>query len=184
VAVTRGAEVEFGREICGDLEAAEAREWLVTNGIGGFASGTVAGSLTRRYHGLLIAALRPPLGRTQLVASLDETLRYAGAEYNLATHRWESGAIDPAGFHHIESFRLDGTTPIWTYALADALVEKRIWMRQDENTTFVQYTLVRGSNPIEMGMKALVNYRDFHSSTHAGDWRMKILLSMVLLRFI
>jgi predicted glycogen debranching enzyme len=172
--VTRGAEVEFGREICGDLEAAEAREWLVTNGIGGFASGTVAGSLTRRYHGLLIAALRPPLGRTQLVASLDETLRYAGAEYNLATHRWESGAIDPAGFRYIESFRLEGTTPVWTYGLADALVEKRIWLRQGENTTFVQYTLVRGSSPMETEMKAFVNYRDFHSSTHAGDWRMKI----------
>jgi predicted glycogen debranching enzyme len=173
-AVTRRTVVELGREICGDLDAAEACEWLVTNGIGGFASGTVAGSLTRRYHGLLIAALQPPLGRTQLVASLDETLLYAGAEYNLATHRWESGAIDPAGFRYIESFRLEGTTPIWTYALADSLVEKRIWMRQDENTTSVQYTLVRGSSPIEMGMKALVNYRDFHSSTHAGDWRMKI----------
>jgi predicted glycogen debranching enzyme len=173
-AVTRRAEVEFGREVCGDLDTAEAREWLVTNGIGGFASGTVAGSLTRRYHGLLIAALQPPLGRTQLVAALDETLRYAGADYALITQHWASGAIDPSGFRYIESFHLEGATPVWIYALADALIEKRIWMRQGENTTFVQYALVRGSSPAEMGLKALVNYRDFHSSTHAGDWRMNI----------
>jgi predicted glycogen debranching enzyme len=173
-AVPRRAEIEFGREVCGDLNTAEAREWLITNGIGGFASGTVAGSLTRRYHGLLIAALQPPLGRTQLVATLDETLRYAGIDYALITQSWASGAIDPSGFRHIESFHLEGAAPVWIYALADALIEKRIWMRQGENTTFVQYALVRGSSPVEMDLKAWVNYRDFHSSTHAGDWRMKI----------
>jgi predicted glycogen debranching enzyme len=172
--VTRRAEVEFGREVCGDLNTAEAREWLVTNGIGGFGSGTVAGSLTRRYHGLLIAALQPPLGRTQLVATLDETLHYAGSDYALITQHWASGAIDPSGFRYIETFHLEGATPVWIYALADALIEKRIWMRQGENTTFVQYALVRGSSPAEMDLKALVNYRDFHSSTHAGDWHMKI----------
>jgi len=168
------AEVRFGREICGDLDAADAREWLVTNGIGGFASGTIATGMTRRYHGLLIAALQPPVGRTHLVASLDETVRYAGAEYALVTHHWASGAVDPKGFLGIESFRLEGTIPVWSYALADALLEKRIWMHQGENTTYVQYTLVRASGPLEMDLKALVNYRDFHSSTHAGDWRMKI----------
>jgi predicted glycogen debranching enzyme len=172
--VSRRTEVEFGREVCGDLDIAEAREWLVTNGIGGFASGTAAGSFTRRYHGLLIAALQPPLGRTQLVPAIDEKLRYGGVEYLLATHRWASGAIEPSGYRSIQTFRLEGTIPVWTYELADALMEKRIWMRQGENTTFVQYTLVRGSSPIEVEMKVLVNYRDFHSSTHAGDWRMKI----------
>ncbi len=168
------AEVQFGREVCGDVAAAESREWLVTNGIGGFASGTVAGSMTRRYHGLLVAALQPPVGRTQLVATLDETVRYAGANYALVTHRWASGAIDPKGFLYIESFRLEGTKPVWTYALADALLEKRVWMCQGENTTYIQYTLVRASGAIEMDLKALVNYRDFHSSTNAGDWKMKI----------
>jgi predicted glycogen debranching enzyme len=118
--------------------------------------------------------LQPPLGRTQLVATLDETLRYAGSDYALITQRWASGAIDPSGFRYIESFHLEGAAPVWIYALADALIEKRIWMRQGENTTFVQYALVRGSNPVEMDLKAWVNYRDFHSSTHAGDWRMKI----------
>ncbi len=169
-----GSEIEFGREICGDLSTAESREWLVTNGIGGFASGTIAGSSTRRYHGLLVAALQPPLGRTQLVSAIDETLRYDGAEYSLATHRWASGAVEPQGFRHIESFHLDGKTPVWIYALADALLEKRIWMRCGENTTFIQYTLIRASTPVEIDFKCLVNYRDFHSVTHAGEWRMRI----------
>jgi predicted glycogen debranching enzyme len=170
------SQVRFGREICGDLSAAESREWLITNGIGGFGSGTVAGSLTRRYHGLLIAALQPPVGRTQLVGALDEIVRYGGSEYALATHRWAGGAVDPQGFHYLENFRLEGGTPVWTYALADALLEKRVWMVPDENTTFVHYSLVRARGPVEMDLKALVNYRDFHSLTRAGDWHMKIAL--------
>jgi len=168
------AEIQFGREICGDLTAAESREWLVTNGIGGYASGTIATYMTRRYHGLLMAALQPPVGRTQLVASLDETVHYAGASYPLATHRWASGAVDPRGYLALESFRLEGTRPVWTYALADALLEKRLWMRQGENTTYMQYTLVRGSAALEVELKALVNYRDFHSTTSAGEWRMHV----------
>ena len=169
------SEVQFGREICGNLPAAELREWLVTNGIGGFASGTVSGGMTRRYHGLLIAALQPPLGRTQLVAGLDEIVRYSSSTYALATHRWASGAVDPQGFIYLESFRLEGATPVWTYALADALLEKRVWMAQGENTTFIEYTLSRASGSLEIDLKALVNYRDFHSATHAGDWHMKIV---------
>ena len=75
-----GARLCWGREVTGDLAAAERREWLCANGIGGFASGTIAGTQTRRYHGLLVAALRPPLGRTLLAAGVHETLEYAGAE--------------------------------------------------------------------------------------------------------
>jgi len=172
--VPEQAEVQFGREICGELGAAESREWLVTNGIGGYASGTVAGSQTRRYHGLLVAALQPPVGRTQLVSAIDEIVHYDGTDFSLATHRWADGAVDPQGFLLLEDFHLAGSTPVWTYALADALLEKRVWMRQGENTTYIQYTLVRGSRALEMELKALVNYRDFHSLTHAGDWRMNI----------
>ncbi len=168
------ATLKFGRELCGNLEAAESREWLVTNGIGGYASGTIAGSMSRRYHGLLIAALQPPVGRTHLVACLDETVRYGGVEFALATHRWASGAVEPKGFQHIEEFRLDGMTPAWTYALADARLEKRVWMQQGANTTYVQYKLLHGAGPAEMELKGLVNYRDFHVSTHAGDWRMRV----------
>ncbi len=167
-------EVSFGREICGALEIAEQREWLVTNGIGGYASGTVSGNLTRRYHGLLVAALNPPVQRVQLVTNTDETAKYDGADYALATNRWDSGAVEPKGYLNIESFRLDGSTPVWRFALADALLEKRIWMQHGANTTYVRYTLLRGSGPVDLAIKTLVNYRDFHSSTHAGDWRMQL----------
>ncbi len=78
------AEVQFGREVCGELEAAESREWLVTNGLGGYASGTIAGTTTRRYHGLLIAALQPPVRRTMLVNGFDETVRYLGNRFSLS----------------------------------------------------------------------------------------------------
>ena len=86
------AEIQFGREICGDLAAAESREWLVTNGIGGYTSGTVAGSQTRRYHGLLIAALQPPVGRTQLVSAIDEIAHYSGTVKTLPTFNTRSRA--------------------------------------------------------------------------------------------
>ena len=90
--------VDSAGKICGDLAAAESREWLVTNGIGGYGFGTVAGLETRCYHGLLIAALKPPLGRTLLLAKLDETVPYGGEQFQLATNRWIGGAVAPEGY--------------------------------------------------------------------------------------
>lgn len=168
------AEVQFGREVCGNLEIAESREWLVTNGLGGFASGTVAGTTTRRYHGLLVAALQPPVQRTVLVSGLDETVRYLGTSLSLATNRWKSGSISPKGYLQMESFHLEGSKPVWRYAIEDALLEKRIWMKQGENTTYVQFSLIRGRAPIDLDAKVLVNYRDFHSATHAPQWNTRI----------
>ena len=164
----------WGRDICGRLDIAEGREWLCTNGIGGFASGTIAGILSRRYHGLLVAALAPPLGRTLLVTKLDETLAYDTIHQPLFANRWGNGSVDPDGYVAIESFRLDGTTPVWTYACADALLEKRVWMEQGANTTYVQYRLLRGQSAASLELKALANYRDYHGTTHAGDWRMRV----------
>jgi predicted glycogen debranching enzyme len=169
--VTRPAErkapdfpdvVDFGREICGDLTAAESREWLVTNGIGGYAFGTVAGHHTRCYHGLLIAALEPPGGRVQLLAKLDETARYASRTYELSTNRWADGSLRPEGYRNIERFHLEGTTPVWTFALADALLEKRIFMESGANTTYVLYRLVRASAPVELSIKALASQCQEH----------------------
>lgn len=168
------AEVQFGREICGELEIAESREWLVTNGLGGYASGTVAGTATRRYHGLLIAALQPPVKRTLLVNSLDETVRYLGTSSSLASNRWMSGSISPKGFLQIESFHLEGTKPVWRYALADALLEKRVWMKHGENTTYVQFVLLRAAAPLELDAKVLVNHRDFHHTTQSPDWQTRV----------
>lgn len=168
------AAVDFGADICGDLHNAEQREWLVTNGIGGFASGTVAGTLTRRYHGLLIAASKPPRERTLLVTKIDETAEYDGVVYELGTNRWLDGTIDPHGYRCIERFRLEGTIPVWTFPCADALIEKRVWMEHGENTTYVRYDLVRGSLPLSLSMKVLVNYRDYHAATLADGWRMDV----------
>src|SRR5215471_1492879 len=169
-----GSPVQFGREICGSVSDASEREWLVTNGIGGFASGTISGLPTRRYHGLLIAALKPPLGRTLLVTKLEDVARYADHSYSLSTNRWTDGTLDPEGYRHIERFRLDGTTPVWTFTCADALLEKRLWMQQGSNTTYIRYSLVRASSSLELELKALVNYRGYHASTHAAQWRMNI----------
>jgi predicted glycogen debranching enzyme len=168
------APVQFGRSICGDLPEAERREWLVTNGLGGFASGTIAGTLTRRYHGLLIAALRPPLARALLVTKIDEIVHYRGMAYELAVNRWNDDYLAPRGFTLIERFHLDGTTPVWHYALADALLEKRVWMEPGANTTYVCYRLVRGAFSLELTLRLLVNYRDFHGNTHAGNWEMQV----------
>ncbi len=166
--------IDFGRGVCGDLAVAEKKEWLATNSIGGYASGTVANLLTRRYHGLLIAALKPPLGRTLLVAKLDETATYDGRAYPLFANRWASGVVEPEGFRHVERFHLEGAMPVWTFALADAILEKRIWMKQGENTTYVQYRFRRGSSPIALSARPLVNYRDYHGATRGAGWQMHI----------
>jgi predicted glycogen debranching enzyme len=165
---------EWGREICGTLATAESREWLCANGIGGFASGTVSGMLTRRYHGLLVAALTPPLGRTLLIASVEEGIDYNGLTRALAANRWADGTIDPRGYRDLQQFRLEGTSPVWTYACADALIEKRVWMEHGANTTYVGYRLLRAERPVHLEMKVLVNYRDYHATTRGGGWVMKV----------
>lgn len=164
--------VDFGREVCGDLDAA-SREWLLTNGAGAFASGTISGALSRRYHGLLVAALAPPLGRTLLVSKADEVATYRGTTFELGCNVWSSGAVSPSGHRHLERFRLDGTTPVFTYALHDALLEKRILMRRGENSTYVVYRLVRGDEALRLVVKFLVNHRDHHGATR-GDFAMRI----------
>lgn len=166
--------INFGREICSNLDTASSREWLVTNGIGGYGSGTVANLLTRRYHGLLVAALKPPVERTLMLSKLDETASYDEHSYPLYANRWAGGSIDAEGLSHIERFQLEGTIPVWTFACADALLSKRVWMQPDANTTYVRYDLRRASKPMLLTLKALVNYRDYHGSTQAGSWQMTI----------
>ncbi|WP_437768823.1 amylo-alpha-1,6-glucosidase [Sorangium sp. So ce281] len=156
--------VRMGREICGDLRIAEDREWLVTNGIGGYGSGTVAGSITRGYHGLLVAALRPPVDRRLMLVKLDETVTCRGAAWDLATNRWASGAVAPSGFVNIEHFALEGSIPCWRYACADALLEKRVWMEHGQNTTYVAYTALQAREPLRLTARAIANNRVFHNT--------------------
>ena len=167
--------LDVGRELTSNRQAATEREWLVTNGLGGFASGTVSGILTRRYHGLLVAALNPPLGRTLLVAQADERATYDDSDYALATHRWADGTVAPTGHRHLDRFHLEGAVPTWTYALGDALLEKRIWMAQGENTTYVQYRLPRAREPVTLNVKVLVNHRPHHALHRADDVSMTLI---------
>jgi glycogen debranching enzyme len=164
--------IEFGREVCGFLPASERREWLVTNGIGGYASGTVAGMLTRRYHGLLIAALQPPLGRTLLLARFDEMVDYDGRRYELFTDRRAGGVISGHGYRHLERFWREGTVPVWAFACADALLEKRVFMARGANTTYIHYTLRRAARPLTLRIDAQCSHRDHHASTRAGDFAL------------
>jgi predicted glycogen debranching enzyme len=156
--------IRLGREMAGDLGIAEQREWLVTNGIGGYGSGTVAGTTTRGYHGLLVAALAPPVDRRLMLVKLDETLSYRGQTYELGTNRWASGAIAPEGHKNIESFELEGSVPLWCFGCAEALVEKRIWMKFGSNTTYVAYTVMSAAEPVELSIRAIVDNRGFHNT--------------------
>lgn len=165
--------VKFGSEICGSLDVGSEREWLATNGLGGFASGTVTGVLTRRYHGLLIASL-PERGRVLLVSKAEEILHYAGRDYALGANRWSTGTVEPKGFLSIEQFRLAGSVPVWRFACADAIFEKRVWMQDGANTTFIRYELLYASGPAELEVKILVNDRDIHATTQAGDWKTSV----------
>lgn len=164
----------LGRGIVNSAELSTTHEWLVTNGIGGFAAGTVSGVLTRRYHGLLVAALTPPLGRTLMVSKLDETAHYNEQSYPLFTNSWSANSFFTEGHKLLDSFHLDGTTPVWQFSIGDALLEKRIWMQQGANTTYVTYKLLRGSGPLRLNAKAIVNYRDYHGETSASGWQMDV----------
>ncbi len=165
---------DFERGLCADLTFAEGREWLVTNGIGGYAAGTVAGILTRRYHGLLIAALEPPLARRLLVAKLDATAVYDGHTYDLYANRWSPSDVEIHSLRYLERFHLEGTTPVWTYACADAVLTKRIWMEHGANTTYIRYELHRATYPLGLKLRALVNCRDHHANTEAEGFQAEI----------
>ncbi|NBC01387.1 MAG: glycogen debranching protein [Bacteroidetes bacterium] len=165
---------DFGRALCSDPHVSTQREWLVTNGLGGYAMGTISGVRARCYHGLLVAALDPPLGRTVLVAGTDAAVTVDDTAYPLAAHQWADGTTDPRGFVHLDRFRLDRGMPVWTYTLCDALIEKRLWMAHGANTTYVRYTLVRGRSPVQLRVKTLVNHRDHHATTQAGGWTMDV----------
>jgi predicted glycogen debranching enzyme len=159
---------DIGRGDLATFEQACNREWLVTNGLGGFAAGTVADANTRRYHGLLVAALKPPLERTVMLAKLDATVNYCGLDYPLSSNEFADGSIDPHGYRHIERFRLEDGLPVWEYAFSDALIEKRIIMPHGENTTLVQFRVLRASSEPRLTLRPLCTHRDYHSHAQGG----------------
>ena len=165
--------ISLGRRECGTFQNAIEQEWLVTNSIGGFASGTICDTNTRRYHGLLMAALAPPVTRTLLVAALDVAVHYGAEHYRLFTHEFADGTVDPHGYLQLESFHLDDGMPVWRYAIADALIEKRLWMKPGANTTYVNFKVLRASAALDLEWMPLCTYRDYHSHSHGG-WDMHV----------
>jgi predicted glycogen debranching enzyme len=161
--------VSLGPAVTGDLDAALRREWLVTNGLGGYASGTVAGVATRRYHGLLIAALVPPAERTMLIAGLREWAVVRGARAALHAIEFADGSIEGDGYRRLASFRLDGMLPVWRFAFGETEVERRVWMADRANTTFVRYAVVAGDRPVELEITPLLTQRDHHALTGQAD---------------
>ena len=159
-------KIEFDRSVLGDLEQALGREWLETNGLGGFASSTIVGLNTRRYHGLLVAATQPPVGRLVLLSKLEETLVLDGERFELSANRYPD-VIHPQGYRYLRRFRLD-PFPTFTYEVGSIELEKSVFLVHGENTVVVQYRLESaGPLPrVQLEIRPLVAFRDYHSTTH------------------
>jgi predicted glycogen debranching enzyme len=155
--------IKLPRDICIDVERSLDKEWLVANGTGGFASGTVAGVNTRRYHGLLVAALQPPVERTVLVANLDLDVELGDRTFYLGANEYPDGKLHPAGYVHIEDFRLEDNIPTTTYRLGDVLLRKTVWMEHEHNTAYVRFEHAEGNEPFCLVMRPLCAYRDYHA---------------------
>jgi predicted glycogen debranching enzyme len=170
--------ISLDKTICTDLEAALSREWLETNGLGGFACGTVAGANTRRYHGLLTAALNAPGGRVLLLSKLEETLVLGERRIDLSTNEY-SGAVHPRGYELLTGFRTD-PFPTFTFEAEGVRLEKTVFMPQGTDTVQVEYKLLQapsGAEPV-LEVRPLIAFRDYHSTTHenaALDSRVEAL---------
>ncbi len=158
--------IQLGKDICGNLELGLRREWLETNGIGGFASATITGANTRRYHGLLTAATKPPVGRMVLLSKLEETLVIGDQRFDLSTNQY-SGAIHPRGFELLTGFRLD-PFPVFTFEVDGVQIEKSVFMTQGSNTTVVEYRVLNAPRKaaLRLEIRPLMAFRDYHTLTH------------------
>src|ERR1700685_906839 len=164
--------IQFERETWSDLEAALRREWLETNGLGGFASSTIVGLNTRRDHGLLVAATKPPAGRLVLLSKLEETLWIDGRRFDLSANRYP-GVIHPQGFHYLKQFRLD-PFPVFTYEVEDSEMEKSVFMIHGENSAVIHYEVRKNTRPevpknLRLEIRPLIAFRDYHGTTHEND---------------
>jgi predicted glycogen debranching enzyme len=161
--------IQFEREAWSDLEVALRREWLETNGLGGFASSTIVGLNTRRYHGLLVAATKPPVGRLVLLSKLEETLWIDGKRFDLSANRYP-GVIHPQGFHYLKQFRLD-PFPVFTYEVEGIEMEKSVFMIHGDNSAVIHYELRKNNRPqvpkhMRLEIRPLIAFRDYHGMTH------------------
>ena len=150
------------------------QEWLVTNGLGGYASGTVSGAITRRYHGLLIAALPNPQGRMMMLNGLSERLRlpdrrvvYTGAE--------ELAGITPENTIPVAEFRLEAGRPVWVYEVGGFVLEKRLMMPYWQNTVHITYHLLAGDGRLRLGLRPAIHFRPHDAPVSSPDERQYVL---------
>lgn len=142
-----------------------SREWLVTNGLGGYASGTVSGVMTRRFHGLLIAALPAPQGRTMMLNHVSEMLQIAGERpVGLSSRERADGSLYPSASTHLEEFRLESGLPVWRYRIGDVVLEKDLCLPHGQNTALLTYRLLSSSAPVRLSLQAWVNFRPHEGS--------------------
>ena len=160
--------IRFDKETCGNLDVALHREWLETNGLGGFATSTIVGMNTRRYHGLLTAALQPPSDRMVLLSKLEETIVIDGRRYEVSSNRYP-GTVHPMGYELQQDFRLD-PFPVFTWQIEDLELRKSLFLVQGENTVVIQYFLrAQGEaarRDCRLEVRPLIAFRDYHQLTH------------------
>jgi predicted glycogen debranching enzyme len=161
-------KLTFSESDTHDAELMLGREWLVTNGLGGFASGTVACVPTRRYHGLLISALATPLGRTVMFNHLSEWLRLPNGErQQIGGQERAGGQLEWPGAKHLREFRLEEGLPVWRYELEGAVVEKRVLLVHSQNTVYVNYRLVEGEGPLRLKLRPALQFRPLEEPVYA-----------------
>ena len=159
--------IAFGRGVCGTLDEATRREWLVTDGLGGYAMGTVAGLRTRRYHGLLMTATAPGGAARMLgLAGLDTVVVVGDERFHLATHEWSDGTIAPRGHELVATFDLDDGVPRWHYDLGEVRLEVEIAMAHGRSSVGVVHRLLAGNATLEI--TPLCTWRDQHGDRFAG----------------
>ncbi len=162
--------VVFGAQVCGDLSAGATREWLVPDGTGGYAMGTVSGLRTRRYHGLLVVAEPGRPARRHLgLAALDPVLTLqSGASVSLATHEWDGGVVSPEGHTLLERFELVDGLPRWRWRIGPVVLERSIAMVHGSPHVGVVHRLLSAPGPVTLTLKALVTWRDAHGERGAS----------------
>jgi predicted glycogen debranching enzyme len=167
---TEFAVTTFGPQLCGDLDAASRREWLVTDGLGGYAMGTVATLRTRRYHAMLVVADEPPTRRSVALVDIDLRLLIGDRRIELSTHEWAAGAIHPRGHQLLASFDLTDGVPRWRWTVGDIIVERELAMMHGTPAVGVVHRVIRAPSRVTLEMSPLVTWRDAHAERRAtGD---------------
>ena len=163
--------IELKKDVCQNLAVSLEKEWLETNGIGGYASSTILGASTRRYHGLLMAAVKPPLGRILLLSKLEEFVCLAGKETPLSTNIYPN-TIYPEGYKNLVQFSLN-PSPAFDYSVDGISIKKTVFMVYGENTTVVLYQLQKTSRVIGtayLRVRVMIAFRDYHCITHENPY--------------